>query len=183
MRLSYNSKSLCEFRIQIRCPQPQGEFIDLAIGKAVSVSECHERKDNLVDGTDSEWWCENETAWLEVIVIDGIHTSKLTLLLSLSRMLSGLYTIEPISENSFVSAGDLTVAMTNILWQVDLGRACRVEEVLIHWWGLSVATSYSVLSSAEPDGSSWEKVSAPPHPTPRDCLSACSKWRSESESS
>jgi hypothetical protein len=31
------------------------------------VSECDERKNNLVDGTNSEWWRENEAAWLEVV--------------------------------------------------------------------------------------------------------------------
>ena len=38
----------------------------LSMGKPVIVSDCSERGHNLVDGTDTEWWSENETASIEI---------------------------------------------------------------------------------------------------------------------
>ena len=40
-------------------PQPVG-------GATVTVSDCPERGDNLLDGTDSEWWTSEDTAWIEL---------------------------------------------------------------------------------------------------------------------
>ena len=56
-------------------------------GVTVTVSDCPERGNNLLDGTPSEWWSGEETAWVEL----------------------------------------------------DLGRATRVSEVRIQWWGISVS--------------------------------------------
>ena len=38
----------------------------LSNNKPVIVSDCEERGANLVDGTDSEWWTEKDSAWIEV---------------------------------------------------------------------------------------------------------------------
>jgi len=38
--------------------------------KPVVVSDCAARASNVVDGTGSEWWTENETAWLELDLQD-----------------------------------------------------------------------------------------------------------------
>ena len=35
---------------------------ELSLGKPVRVSDCEERAANLLDGTDSEWWTENDKA-------------------------------------------------------------------------------------------------------------------------
>ena len=34
--------------------------------KSVTVSDCEERKSNLLDGTGSEWWTDKEVAWIEI---------------------------------------------------------------------------------------------------------------------
>jgi hypothetical protein len=39
---------------------------DLSLGRSARVSDCEERAANLVDGTDSEWWTDNDTAWFEI---------------------------------------------------------------------------------------------------------------------
>eukprot|EP00656_Telonema_subtile_P025598 TRINITY_DN2763_c0_g1_i1.p1 TRINITY_DN2763_c0_g1~~TRINITY_DN2763_c0_g1_i1.p1 ORF type:complete len:562 (-),score=87.81 TRINITY_DN2763_c0_g1_i1:144-1829(-) len=39
---------------------------ELSLGKPVRVSSFEDRGTNLVDGTDSEWWTETDTAWFEI---------------------------------------------------------------------------------------------------------------------
>ena len=46
---------------------------DISSYKHVQVSDCNERANNLVDGTDSEWWTENDTAWIEIDLLDIYH--------------------------------------------------------------------------------------------------------------
>lgn len=38
----------------------------LALHRGVHVNSGEDLADNLVDGTESEWWTESETAWIEV---------------------------------------------------------------------------------------------------------------------
>ena len=42
----------------------------LSLHKPIVVSDCTERAKNLVDGTDSEWWTEHDTAWIELDLQD-----------------------------------------------------------------------------------------------------------------
>ena len=44
---------------------------------SVKVSDCPERGDNLLDGTDSEWWTSQETAWIELDLGRKVRVSKL----------------------------------------------------------------------------------------------------------
>ena len=67
----------------------------LSSHKPVRVSDCEVRAQNLVDGTGSEWWTENENAWIEI----------------------------------------------------DLQDICKIEQVEIQWWGLSVSRSLTISSS------------------------------------
>ena len=46
-------------------------------GAAVRVSDCPERGDNLLDGTDSEWWTSEDTAWIELDLGRPVTVSKL----------------------------------------------------------------------------------------------------------
>ena len=66
-------------------------------GVTVTVSDCPERGNNLLDGTPSEWWSSEETAWVEL----------------------------------------------------DLGRAARVSQVRIQWWGISVSKDYTILAAGQ----------------------------------
>ena len=38
--------------------------IEVSLSAVVEVSDCHERAKNLIDGTDSEWWTNQEAAWV-----------------------------------------------------------------------------------------------------------------------
>ena len=38
----------------------------LSKGSIVKVSDCHDRRQNIVDGTQSEWWTSKENAWVEI---------------------------------------------------------------------------------------------------------------------
>lgn len=69
----------------------------ISFSKPTRVSDCAERAANPVDGTDSEWWTGESTAWLEV----------------------------------------------------DLQDACQIHNVRIKWWGVSVASSFTILSSED----------------------------------
>ena len=44
---------------------------------SVKVSDCPERGDNLLDGTDSEWWTSQDTAWIELDLGRKVRVSKL----------------------------------------------------------------------------------------------------------
>jgi len=44
---------------------------------AVRVSDCPERGDNLLDGTDSEWWTSKDTAWIELDLGRPVTVSNL----------------------------------------------------------------------------------------------------------
>ena len=44
----------------------ESELQVLSSGKAVTASECNEQAHNLVDGRDSVWWAEKESAWIQV---------------------------------------------------------------------------------------------------------------------
>ena len=47
------------------------------VGATVRVSSCPERGDNLLDGTDSEWWTQEDTAWIELDLGRPVTVSKL----------------------------------------------------------------------------------------------------------
>ena len=44
----------------------EASFECLSDGKPVTVSDCGERAVNIVDGTGSEWWTDQESAWVEI---------------------------------------------------------------------------------------------------------------------
>ena len=48
-------------------------------GATVTASSCPERAGNLVDGTDSEWWTGDETAWVEVNLQRDCQVERLSL--------------------------------------------------------------------------------------------------------
>jgi len=47
------------------------------VGATVQVSDCPERGDNILVGTDSEWWTHEDTAWIELDLGRPVIVSKL----------------------------------------------------------------------------------------------------------
>ena len=54
-------------------------FDVLSINKAVRVSECQERAQNITDGSASEWWAECKDAWLEISLGQICYVEQISL--------------------------------------------------------------------------------------------------------
>ena len=52
------------------------EVSDVSSRATVTVSDCHERGQNLVDGTSSEWWTGEDTAWVEIDLGRRCHVKE-----------------------------------------------------------------------------------------------------------
>mmetsp|Transcript_30875 Transcript_30875/g.67596 ORF Transcript_30875/g.67596 Transcript_30875/m.67596 type:complete len:646 (-) Transcript_30875:42-1979(-) len=71
--------------------------IEVAHGKRVKACDCHERAANVVDGTGSEWWTGQTTAWLEIDLGDVFHIHEVKIQwwgISVAKRFSLLFAVD-----------------------------------------------------------------------------------------